>query len=294
LETEKREEAEEDAEEEKNQDDTQEDEEEEGEEQQVKELKEEQQSKTGGQGPAWWNEHKNVPYGKDPSQQIDVYWPKNKNKPEGGWSVVLMLHGKSMKRENFKGFCKDLVVPTGRLCVVGGYRRKDTERVEDTYKLIEWFHKEAKDPNSRVLEVDSNTNVNPENIVLAGYSLGGLNINKVIWDKKMGEKVLGGKSPMVRAVMFFAGVASGHDRQAQKAPNCPESTLIMSSPSDTTVPFKFSKKLSGVLNKKCEGKEVKFVELDEICNHQPFRKECQGTSYEEVKAFLDRCVPGER
>merc|ERR1719433_198980 len=115
-----------------------------------------------------------------------------------------MLHGSNGKKEHYNKFCKDYIVPSGRLCVAGNYRKD--RRNADVYDLARWFHSQA-----------GTWNVDKTNIVLGGYSLGGLTINNVIWDAKMAAKVLSGNSPMIKAVLLLSGTWSGHVRRAKKA-----------------------------------------------------------------------------
>jgi len=255
-----------------------------------------QQSATSGEN--WWNQDLGVAYGSGKFQKVDVYWPK-REKTEGGWSAVIMMHGKGENSgpHTFAGFCKNLIVAKHGFCFSGGYDQRDGKREKDIYALTKWVYEEA---------AKGKREINKEKIVLAGYSLGGLTINNILWDKKMGKDLLQGDPPKVSAVMLFAGASSPHANKAKKAKYWPKSTLIMSSPCDPNkgTLYKYSDKLKKALDaEEQQSTLVKpFVNLDDECvppdddgktpecGHQLFKNgSCKDQSWEAVTTFLDGC-----
>lgn len=241
-----------------------------------------------GGGGAWpwtqkkhWNEVIDVRYGNEHvKQKADVYWPTGNQQPVDGWSAVIIVHGIGMSKGSFKGLCTEYIVPTGRLCVSGEYRRDDDFRTQDVYALTQWFY-----------GVAGSFNVSRQNIVLSGFSLGGLSINNFLWDPDMGKDLLQGDSPKVRAVMLLSGTWSCHIHQAARAEYFPMSTFIMSSTTDTTVPFSFSKGLADQLESM--GKPVKFVAIEKA-GHSIMSSHAREQWFHEIQTFLDETVPGAR
>jgi len=237
------------------------------------------QSATSGED--WWNEDLGVAYGSGKFQKVDLYWPK-REKTEGGWSAVIMMHGKGAKSgpHTFAGFCKNLIVPNHGYCFSGGYDQTNGKREKDIYALTKWVYQEA-----------AKREINKAKIVLAGYSLGGLTINNILWDKNMGKELLQGDPPKVRAVMLFAGASTPHERAAKKkAKYWPKSTLIVSSPGDKNkgTLYKYSKKLHQALDAKKQQSTLET--LDDTCGHSVFKGgPCKDQSWAAVTTFLDEC-----
>lgn len=238
--------------------------------------------------PAWpwgkapdkaWFEELDVPYGHEHDRQkADIYWPANTQPPGNGWSAVIILHGIGTSKESFKGFCTKYIVPTGRLCMSGDYDRNDDLRNADVYALMNWFYGAAQ-----------GYNVSRKDIVLGGFSLGGLSINNVIWDPRMGKDLLQGDSPKVRAVMLLSGTWGNHILRVRSANYFPKSTFIMSSTTDETVPFEFSESLAEKLESM--GKPVKFVAIQNA-GHNIMYSTKADQWYREIQSFLDDTVPG--
>jgi len=227
----------------------------------------------GTRDSSWYLEDVDVKYGKSDETRMDIYWPVNsEKKPSSGWTAVIILHGQGGTRKSFKGFCTNHVVPSGRLCASGSYR-KTNSRNRDTYDMAMWFHKKA-----------SKWDVDTTKIVLAGFSLGGLSINNVLWHKNYNEDILGGETPRIRAVMLLSGTGSDDPRGAQKSQYVPSATFICSSDTDTTVKYEYSQKLYKQLGKK--GAPVKFVNIPGA-GHSIMYSDSKEIWYREIVTFLD-------
>jgi len=219
-----------------------------------------------------------IPYGSLDKQKVDFYWPGEAfEKPSTGWSAVIILPGSGEGRKGWKWFCVKHIVPTGRFCVAGDYRKTDGDRDDDVFALVQWFHKEA-----------GNRDVDNTKIVLGGVSLGGLSVNNVIWDLKRGKEILGRERPLIRAVMLLSGCSSSHPNRVKKAKYFPESTFICSSDTDFKVPYKHSRKVANELEKKNE--HVKFVNIHGA-GHSIWWSSSKVEWMNEILSFLDETVP---
>jgi len=225
-------------------------------------------------------EELDVPYGSLDKQKVDFFWPGYEiEKPSSGWSAVIILPGQGEDRKGWKWFCTKHIVPSGRFCVTGDYRKKDGDRDDDVYELAKWFH-----------QVANSKGVDKTKIVLGGASLGGLSVNNVIWNAGSGKELLNGKNPKIRAVMLLNGCSSSHPNKVKKAKYFPQSTFICSSDTDTKVPYKHSKSTATQLEKR--DAHVKFVNIPGA-GHSIWWSKYQSEWMNEIITFLDETVPTE-
>jgi len=217
----------------------------------------------------------------DDVQMMDLYWPGDSSlMPSGGWSAVIMVPSKKRWKSDWATFCTDFIVPTGRLCVAADYRKEDDVREQDVFELSSWLHRNA-----------ARWNVNRENIVLAGESVGGSTVNRVLWHSKFGKELLRGSTPKVKAAMLLSGTWENHSRQAKKASYFPQSTYICGSEADTTFLWKWAKNLATEL--RAHGQSVKLVNFQDA-GHDIWNSDQRAAWMDAIVAFLDETVPGAR
>merc|ERR1719291_143699 len=191
----------------------------------------------------------------------------------------MKLHGLGGSKKTMEGFCTTLIVKSGRLCVAADYTanlQKKPQAFADTHKFVMWFYDNAGDYN-----------VNKDSIVLAGYSFGGISINGVLWDKEMGKDLLAGEPPKICAVMLFNGIGANNPGMMSEVDLYPQSTLIISSDTDTKVRYEYSVELADDLKEK--GQKVDFINFPGV-GHGPWSK-VRAERDDAVENFLDKVAP---
>jgi dienelactone hydrolase len=131
------------------------------------------------------DEHLNTKYGEMWMHQLDYYKPKGQDPPEGGFELVLILHGMSGEKRDMDWWC-DKVSGTDqdshskRACASLNWIQKDGQDVEDILRVVQYFVDHADEKE-----------INPDKIVLFGLSGGAALTLEVALDSSVALKIAG-------------------------------------------------------------------------------------------------------
>lgn len=140
--------------------------------------------------------HKDIAYGSDPRQQLDIYVP---DKPEASKSVIVFFYGGSWQmgtRDDYK-FVGQAFASKGFITVIADYRLYPQVYfpafLEDSANAFVWAHKHISEYGG-----------NPDKLFLAGHSAGGYNaVMLTVNDSYI--KGAGGDRSWVKGAIGIAG-----------------------------------------------------------------------------------------